>query len=96
MSTFALYFSYILLQLLNSAFVLKTKPQTICTVMNLSGDGTMLCVGALSHLREQKRCLSSSVTSSKIGEKVKEKRKRKNPCIEKYSDFRICHKKREW
>lgn len=76
--------------------MLKTKPQTICTIMNLSEDGTMICVGPLSQLREKNRHLSSSVTSSKIGKKVKEKRKRKNPCIEKYSDFGICHKKREW
>lgn len=45
--------------------------------MNLSEDGTMICVGPLSQLREKNRHLSSSVTSSKIGKKVKEKRKRK-------------------
>lgn len=58
--------------------------------------GLWFVLGALSQLREKKGYLSNSVTSSKIGEKVKEKRKRKNPCIEKYSDFGICHKKKEW
>lgn len=63
----------------------------MCTIMNLSEDGTMICVGALSQLREKKKALEQFCHLKQNRGKMKEKRKRKNPCIEKYSDFGICH-----